>query len=562
MTTPTWWQNAICYQIYPRSFADSNGDGIGDLPGITAKLDYLQGLGVTALWISPFFPSPNFDWGYDVADYTAVAPEYGTLADFDTLLQQAHQRGIRILLDLVLNHTSDQHDWFQQSKSSRDNPYRDWYIWRDGGPNGEPPNDWEAIFGGSAWQYDETTGQFYYHYFFPEQPDLNWRNTAVKQAMFDAVRFWLDRGVDGFRLDAIGSVYEDPALPNTDVEASLAELFMDARTGLFEEGGWDAYRAKMRYQQNLPEVYDLMADLRALIDEYDERLLLGETAEVEYYGRGDNGLHSVFNFEVLNVQPPLNTAEIRRVLTERLPQIPEGAWESNTIGNHDRSRSYSFFADGTADRQRAQLALAMTLFLRGTPVIYYGEEIGMRDGTLPDNPDDFQDGLGTWFYHAVRRQRGLNHEEAWRLASYFCRDRCRNPMQWADAPNAGFAPASVSPWIPANADYAEGINVAAQENDPTSMLAFFKSLTAVRQQNEALRLGNFDLVPDTGEALIFWRTTAEQRCLVALNFGTEPVHLALGETVTAIYPTPASAPATDKLTLPPYAIAIFRSDSF
>lgn len=509
MTSPSWWQNAICYQIYPRSFADSNGDGIGDLPGIISKLDYLQSLGVTAIWISPFFPSPNFDWGYDVADYTDVDPDYGTLADAERLIAEAHRRGIRVILDLVLNHTSDQHPWFQEALSSTKSPYRDWFVWRN------RPNDWESLFGGSAWTKDEQSGDYYYHFFFPEQPDLNWRNPAVKQAMFDAVRFWLDRGVDGFRLDAISCVYETEDFPDCGIDTPLESLFIDLRQGMFEGGGWEAFHNKLRHQMDHPEVHQLMRELRQLVDGYGDRILLGETGEVAFYGNGHDELHSVFNFSIIG---DLDASTLRQTLTERLAALPDGAWESNTVGNHDRSRSWTFYADGKQDKARSQMALAMVMFLPGTPVFYYGEEIGMQDGH-PPAIDEFKDGLGTWFYHAMRRQ-GRPHEEAFKVAAdFFCRDRCRTPMQWSDDANAGFSPAGVETWLPVNAD---GASVAAQEDDPDGMLTFFKEIARLRQSKAALRVGQISLVPDSGSVLLFWREIDDQRCLVALNMSAEP----------------------------------------
>jgi alpha-glucosidase len=560
-TIPSWWQDAICYQIYPRSFADGNGDGIGDIPGIIDKLDYLRSIGVTALWLSPFYPSPNFDWGYDVADYTAVHPDYGTLADIDRLISESNKRNIRIILDLVLNHTSDQHDWFQQSRSGRDNPYHDWYVWRDG-KNGGPPNDWEALFGGSAWQYDETRKQYYYHYFFPEQPDLNWRNPAVKQAIFNAVRFWLDRGVDGFRLDAIGTIYEREGFPDCGEDASLELLFLNARKAIFEAGdagGWSTIDRKLRHQQNLPEVHDLMQELRQLIDSYDERILLGETHEVAYYGNGRNELHSVFNFPLIS---ELNAPELRKVLNERLPSLPDGAWEGNTIGNHDRTRSYTFYADGKHDQQRAQMALAMVMFLRGTPVFYYGEEIGMQDAK-PPAIDEFRDGLGVWFYHALRRH-GEAHDEAFTAAvDFFCRDRCRTPMQWTKEPNAGFSPADVETWLPVRDDFSSGTNVAEQIDDADSMLTFFKQIGAVRQENEALRRGELTLLQESGDVLAFWRHTSHQCCLVALNMSAEVAKVELETAVTsriyANYPEKEWGGETAVINLQPYEIWIGES---
>ncbi|MCB9436532.1 MAG: alpha-glucosidase [Anaerolineales bacterium] len=522
MTTPSWWKDAVCYQIYPRSFADANGDGIGDLRGIIDKLDYLQWLGVTVLWLSPFFPSPQFDVGYDISDYRDVDPDYGSLDDFDHLLAAAHQRGIRVLLDLVLNHTSDQHEWFQQSRLGPDNPYHDWYIWREG-RDGGPPNDWESIFGGSAWQYDETVGQYYYHYFFKEQPDLNWRNPVVKQRMFDEVRFWLDRGVDGFRLDAIGAIYEDPDLPDAEVNVGLEEIFLNWTMGVLE-GTTEAFRQKIRYQDDLPENHGLMKALRELIDTYEDRVLLGETDDPRYYGNGVDELHSVFNFDILRFHPDENfdASQIRQKLLERQPRLPDGVWECNTLSNHDRSRSFSFYGEHPA---RYRVALAMAVLLHGTPVIYNGEEIGMGDYPMQDI-SWFKDNLGVWIYRVLQQKRQIGQEEALMFANIMGRDKCRTPMQWANMPNGGFSPSGVQTWLPVNPNYAVGVNVAEQEQDPESVLHYVRRLIAVRQNHKALRRGVIRFVEHT-TVLAFWREIADQRCLVALNMSDEAVTVQL-----------------------------------
>lgn len=522
MTVPDWWLDAICYQIYPRSFADANGDGIGDLPGIRAKLDYLQALGVTALWISPFFPSPQFDVGYDVADYRGVDPAYGTLADFDALLSEAHQRGMKVLLDLVLNHSSDQHEWFQQAISSRDNPYHDWYVWA-AGKDGGPPNDWESIFGGSAWEYVPALDLYYYHYFFREQPDLNWRNPALRQRMFDEVRFWLDRGVDGFRLDAIGAIFEDPDLPNANVDVGLEEIFLNWTMGVLD-GTTERFMEKVRYQDDLPENHSVMKALRQVVDEYPGRVLLGETDDVRYYGNGEDELHSVFNFDILRVpqEKRLHAPTLREIIQRRLPNVPSGVRECNTIGNHDRHRSASFYAAGLSaaeDEARYRLALALVAFLEGTPVYYNGEEIGMSDLLMPDI-DSFRDNLGVWVYHALQERRGLSQEEALHYANIMGRDKCRTPMQWADAPNAGFCPPDVTPWLPVNPDYAQGVNVATQESAKDSTLHYFRNLLKTRQRSIALRRGRQQLL-ESGAVFAFWRRHEVQQVLVLLNMSAE-----------------------------------------
>ena len=555
MSAPTWWKNAVCYQIYPRSFADSNGDGIGDLQGVIDKLDYLQWLGINTIWFSPFFPSPQFDVGYDISNYHDIDPDYGTLADFDRLLESAHQRGIKVLLDLVLNHTSDQHEWFQQSRSSIDNPYHDWYVWEDG-KNGQMPNDWESIFGGSAWTYDETVGKYYYHYFFKEQPDLNWRNPEVQQRMFDEVRFWLDRGVDGFRLDAIGALFEDSDLPNADVDVSLGEIFLNWTLGVLEDTT-EKFRAKIRYQDDLPENHGVMKQLRNLVDEYHDRILLGETDDIRYYGNGHNELHSVFNFDILRFEAHdnLNAEKIRQKLAMRREILPDGAWECNTIGNHDRTRSFTFYGN---DPARYRVALAMIMFLKGTPVIYNGEEIGMSD-YLMQNIEIFKDNLGVWVYHTLQELREISPEKALEYGNVMGRDKCRTPMQWENAPNGGFSPDGVETWLPINPNFATGVNVSEQHDDPESLLYYLKNIIAVRQGYEALQQGEIELL-DIDNVLAFWRRTEQKQCFVALNMSDEVVTLELDKQIISCIFTSHMRPHEQEslalLTLQPYEVYV------
>ncbi len=523
MTTPQWWREAVCYQIYPRSFADSNGDGIGDILGIINKLDYLNELGITALWISPFYPSAQLDWGYDISDYKAVHPDYGTLDDVDRLIEAAHQRGIHILLDLVLNHTSDQHHWFLEARNSRDNPYRDWYIWHDGSP-GVPPNDWESIFGGSAWEWDPVTEQYYYHFFFKEQPDLNWRNPKVRQAIYDVMRFWLNRGVDGFRLDAIGSLFEDEHLTNSSTEGTLESMFIRARSGVFAD--WELMARKMRYQMNLPEIHEVLAEMRSLVNEYGNRVLLGESADESLCGSGNDQLHSVFNFGLTDL--PLNAAQLHGNLSTRLSRFPVGAQDCNTLSNHDRRRSYSVYADGKHDLQRARAALALITFLPGTPVFYYGEEIGMTNLALTEL-EQLRDEFGIRFYHILRERYGIAHAEAFQTASEFMgRDGARTPMQWSGQPGAGFTSDYVDIWLPVNPNHLLGVSVAAQYSDKNSMLTFFKEIVRLRLENPALKKGDITLLPAHDDVLAFWRESSEQRCLVGLNLSEDPKILPIG----------------------------------
>ncbi|HEX2910102.1 MAG TPA: alpha-glucosidase [Chloroflexia bacterium] len=520
MDSLKWWQKAVFYQIYPRSFADGNGDGIGDFPGITSKLDYLHDLGVDAIWLSPHYPSPFLDCGYDVSDYVEVGPEYGTLADFKTFLAEAHQRQIRVILDLVLNHTSHEHAWFKESASSRDNPKRDWYIWRDG-KEGGPPNNWLSMFGGSAWELDPRTNQYYYHAFLKEQPDLNWRNPAVKQAMWEAVRFWLDLGVDGFRLDAIATIFEHPGLPDHTFELPPDAL---PNSSILNKA---VYEQLMQFQINQQGVHDLMKELRALVDQYPgDRVLVGEDDNVAYHGNGDDELHLVFNFPLM-ITERMTPEHIRANQAVRLVDLPPEAWPCNTLGNHDVSRVWSRYGDGKHDAALARLHLALLLTLKGTPFLYNGEEIGMTNLVLTDI-SQFRDNGALNRYRIMTEKAGMAPEEALQQLIPRTRDRCRSPFQWSNEPNAGFSPQDVTTWLPVNSNYQAGVNAADQENDPGSHLNFYREMLRLRKSTPALVAGNYlALNPQSVDYFAFLRhdPASEQTCLVALNFSAEEQHV-------------------------------------
>ena len=519
MTDLKWWQTAVFYQIYPRSFADGNGDGIGDFIGMIDKLDYLADLGVDALWLSPHFPSPQFDVGYDISDYVNVAPEYGTLDDFKQFLDGAHERGMRVILDLVMNHTSHLHQWFIESRSSRDHPKRDWYIWRDG-RNGGPPNNWYSPFGGSAWEYDEATDQYYYHFFLKEQPDLNWRNPEVKEAMWDATRFWLDLGVDGYRLDAIGTIFENPEMPDQHsdmTEEQLRSIFKRGFPDRPDKKLIELWRSIYEEQVERDGVHQLMQELRTVIDKYPDRVLVGENDDVKYYGNGSNELHLAFNFPLMRTNR-LTPDWIRANQQERLASLPSGAWPCNTLNNHDSTRVYTRFKDGQNDDAIARSALALMLTLRGTPFLYNGEEIGMSDYYLNDI-SLFRDPPAVWFYNGQVAD-GMSPSEALELAAIYSRDRCRTPMQWNNTPNAGFSPEGVQTWLPVNPNFAQGINVDDQQYNPESMLGFYKRMLSLRKQTPALIDGDYTPLHETAEDyLAFTRHSQNsgQTCLVILN---------------------------------------------
>jgi alpha-glucosidase len=480
-----WWQRGIVYQVYPRSFMDSNGDGIGDLPGVISRLDYLRWLGVDALWLSPIYPSPMRDFGYDISDYTAVHPVFGTLEDFDRLVQAAHARELKLILDFVPNHTSDQHAWFRQSRASRDNPRRDWYLWRDPGPGGGPPNNWLSCFGGSAWRLDEKTGQYYYHAFLPEQPDLNWRHPEVVEAMLGVLRFWLERGVDGFRVDVLWHLIKD-------------EHFQDNPPNPMWREGMEPYQALVPVQtSDRPEVHEIVLRMRRLLDEYSDRVMIGEIylpveRLVKYYGADLKGAHLPFNFQL--VQAPWNAGRIASLIDEYERALPEGAWPNWVLGNHDQHRIASRVGPA-----QARIAAMLLLTLRGTPTLYYGDEIGMQDVAIP--ADKIQDP-----FELNVPGRGLG------------RDPERTPMQWSAADHAGFT--AGEPWLPIGADYRE-VNVAAERDDPKSMLALYGRLIALRRGEPALEVGRFEPMKTDSDVLAYIRRSRrdESDFLVALNLG-------------------------------------------
>jgi glycosidase len=471
-----WWTGVI-YQVYPRSFQDTTGNGVGDLAGITARLPYLADLGVDALWISPFYPSPMADFGYDVSDYTDVDPLFGSLDDFDDLLAEAHRMGLRVVIDWVPNHTSDRHPWFVESRSDRVNPRRDWYVWRDPKPDGSRPNNWLSMFGGPAWTWDAGTEQYYLHSFLAEQPDLNWRDEQVQDAMFSAIRFWLDRGVDGFRIDVAHFVMKDPALRDN----------LEHPAPPRSKGHHDAH--------------GVYRDLRSILDGYDgEHFSVGEihiddpTEWASYYGEGNDELHMPFNFSLLKA--PWDATAIRDRVETIEAAVPPGGWPNYVLGNHDEQR-----ITGRLGRDQARVAMMLLLTLRGTATLYYGDEIGMRDREI--SPEAQQDPFG-------RRVPGEG------------RDGCRTPMQWESGVAAGFSPAPERDlWLPLGDDFAT-INVAVESDDPASMLTLTRNLLALRKRIPALRAGTYrglDGLPD--DVYGYERRSGSNRIRVLLSFSDE-----------------------------------------
>jgi alpha-glucosidase len=525
-----WWQNAVFYEIYPRSFADSNNDGIGDLNGIASKLDYLKDLGVDAIWITPCFPSPQVDFGYDVSDYENIDPMYGTLEDFDALAAEAKKHGIRIILDFVVNHTSDQHKWFLDSKSSRDSVHRDWYIWRDGKGPGQPPNNWVSIFGGSTWQFDPTTNQYYYHIFYPQQPDLNWRNPAVQDAMFDVTRWWYKRGVSGFRLDAVDTLFEDPNLHDNPIVKPGKNAFGDP----YEES---------KYNQKLPEVHDVLRGLRKIADE-SNAVLIGETwtadiAELNrYYGEKNDEVQLPMDFLFTTVNK-LSPADFRKQIAA---VNSASGWPTFVISNHDIVRSYDRYGDGVHNDQIAKLMAGLYLTLRGTPIMYYGEEIGMKT-TPPTRKEDVKDPEG---------RTGWPKEKG--------RDGERTPMQWDESENAGFSKGA--PWLPVPPTYKTH-NVADESKDQNSVLVFYKKVLKLHHTNRALLDGSY--IPENENdqnVLSYLRVYKDQAVLVALNMSgakqkvSFDLHKNGFSSAKPLAVTGTSSAKEDVVTLEPYGVFI------
>lgn len=511
-----WWKKTTVYQIYPRSFKDSTGNGIGDLLGVISKLDYLQELGIETIWYSPFFSSPQRDHGYDVSDFRSVAQEYGTIADCEKLIHEIHNREMYVMFDLVLNHTSDQHPWFQESRSSRNNPKRDWYIWRDGKkPEGKtPPNNWKAMIGGSGWHYDELTDQWYWAQFLPFQPDLNYRNPSVKKEMFDTVRYWLDKGVDGFRLDIINTIFEDETLQNN----PFSRKFFPS-----EEDDKSFFQDKI-HTMNHPDNFIFVKELRSVMDEYSdpERFVVGEiSASLETLKRycGDavdktktNGLHLAFLFKSLNAK--LNASVFRRLISEYEQYFTEPHTPTWVFSNHDQMRRISKLGN---DRTKAKLNATLQLTARGVPFIYYGEEIGMINHKLPLKTA--KDPIGQKFSKIPQFLVNLLTKSG---SISLNRDDCRTPMQWTALPNAGFCSEELIPWLPVSSEY-EKYNVDSEESIPDSLLNCYKALLKIRRNTPALHSGSMNLLPPLlfGDLLSYQRIHDEQVVQIWLNFSNK-----------------------------------------
>ena len=543
-----WWKGAVVYEIYPRSFQDSNGDGVGDLNGITARLDYIKSLGVDAIWLTPIYPSPLVDFGYDVSDYTAIDPQYGTLADFDRLVAEAKKRGIRIVMDLVLNHTSDKHAWFQDSASSKDNPKRDWYVWRDGKGPGLPPNNWQSVFGHGGWQYDAKTSQWYWHKFYVEQPDLNWRNPKVAEAMYNVERFWIARGVAGFRLDAITTLFEDPALRD---EGVVKDASGKPEINVFGDPRLDDTRTN-----NLPEVHDILRQVRKVADQASggHAVLIGETyvaniADLKkMYGVHDDELQMPMDLQVGFINK-LDVARFRSLMNDAETGLG-GREPLFVLDNHDNPR-WDRYGDGVHNEDIGRVLATVMLGSRDQVLYYYGDEIGMAT-TPPTRKEDVRDPVGV---------TGWPKEKG--------RDGERTPMQWSAGPNAGFSSTGVKTWLPIPPNAAT-VNVAAQEGRPDTLLAWYRQLGNLRKTNAALRDGQQVMLNTNDSHVLAWlrRAPTGETVLFACNFTAEPQKVSFdlkaldvhATNISALMDAPGQAVPTSlsAIALKPYGVMVLQ----
>ena len=548
-----WWKEAVAYQIYPRSFMDSSGDGIGDLNGIILKLDYLKSLGIDVIWVSPFYKSPNDDCGYDISDYQDIMKEFGTMEDFDRLLAEVHKRGMKLIADLVINHTSDEHPWFIESRSSLDNPKRDWYIWRDG-KNGEEPNNWESIFSGSAWEYDEATGQYYMHLFSKKQPDLNWENEEVRQALYDMVNWWLDKGIDGFRVDAISHIKKEPGLKD-----------MPNPQGLKYVSSFDKH-------MNVEGIHTLLDDLKKnTFDQYDI-MTVGEANGVKvedahlWVGEQEGKFNMVFQFEHLGLwkdqgNQGLNLSELKKILTKWQKGLEGVGWNALYIENHDLARIVSTLGDDQNYWKESTTALGMMYFMmQGTPFIYQGQEIGMTNVKF-NQVEDYQDVQSTGLYYS-KLEQGMAHDDIMEIIWATARGNSRTPMQWSQEANGGFT--TGTPWLAVNPNY-EIINVEAQEKDPHSILNFYKEMIALRKSEDVFIYGSYDLVfEEHTDIYAYIRTLDHKRVLILCNLTNKETGIELDDLSVSSHQLLLSNISVDEhesiheLTLKPFESRIYR----
>lgn len=548
-----WWKEAVGYQIYPRSFQDSNGDGIGDLQGIIQRLDYIKELGIDVIWICPMYKSPNDDNGYDISDYEDIMEEFGTMADFDQLLSEVHQRGMKLIIDLVPNHTSDEHPWFIESRSSKDNPKRDWYIWRDG-KNGAEPNNWESIFGGSAWQYDEVTDQYYMHVFSTKQPDLNWENSEVRGAVYSMMNWWLDKGIDGFRIDAISHIKRRPGLPD------------------MPNPNNEKYVSSFDMHMNQEGIHEFLSEIQASTYGKYDVMTVGEANGVsieeadQWVGEEKGKMNMVFQFEHLDLwdavkKKDLDVVGLKRTLTKWQKGLENDGWNALFIENHDKPRIVSTWGnDGEFWKQSATSMAAMYFLMQGTPFIYQGQEIGMTNVQFP-SIDDYDD-VAVKNMYRLRREEGVPHEEIMEIIWSSSRDNSRTPMQWSDDMNAGFT--SGTPWMKVNPNYTD-INVKAQAEQEDSILSFYKKMISLKKNNQVFTYGKYDLLmEEDAQVYAYTRTSENDRVVVIANltgrdaaFNVEGISLQKEQLLLNNYPVDGHE-NTSKIDLKPYEARVYR----
>ena len=551
-----WWKESVVYQIYPRSFCDSNGDGIGDLNGITGKLDYLKELGIDVIWLSPVYKSPNDDNGYDISDYQAIMDEFGTMEDFDRMLATAHEKGIKIMMDLVVNHTSDEHKWFIESRKSTDNPYRDYYIWRPAKEDGSLPNNWGSCFSGPAWEYDKTTDMYFLHLFSKKQPDLNWDNPAVRQDVFDMMNWWLDKGVDGFRMDVISLISKEPGLPD-------------------KEPGINGY-ATFNVSANGPHVHEYLQEMRQKALNNADTITVGECSgvtleEAKKYARSDEKeLNMVFQFEHMDVDSDekagkwttrkMDLRNLKKILTRWQKGLQDIAWNSLYWENHDQPRSVSRFGNDSDEYREISAKMLATCIhmMQGTPYVYQGEELGMTN--CPFNTlDNFRDLESINAFHELTEQGKMTEEDMMAAIGYKGRDNARTPMQWDDSAYAGFSTAN--PWIMVNPNYTK-INAKDQVNREDSVFKYYQKLIKLRHESELIVYGTYDLILDDDKDIYAYiRTLGDEKLIVYCNFSENTREVELPEEFVnkkVLISNYSDAKANPKITLRPYEAIVIQ----
>jgi len=548
-----WRKEAVGYQIYPRSFQDSNGDGIGDLQGVIQRLDYIKELGIDVIWICPMYKSPNDDNGYDISDYQDIMEDFGTMEDFDQLLNEVHKRDMKLIIDLVLNHTSDEHPWFIESKSSKENPKRDWYIWRDG-VKGKEPNNWESIFGGSAWEYDDETDQYFLHVFSTKQPDLNWENEDVRDALYDTVNWWLDKGIDGFRIDAISHIKKRPGLP--DMPNPKKEKYVSSFDMHMNQKGIHTFLQE--FKDRTYANYDVMSVGEANGVKADEAEL--------WVGKENSKMDMIFQFEHLGLwdaetNPDLDIVELKKVLTRWQKGLEGNGWNALFIENHDKARVVSTWGNDEEYWRESATAMATMYFLmQGTPFIYQGQEIGMTNVQFPSIED--YDDVAVKNLYRLKREEGVPHQDIMDIIWASSRDNSRTPMQWTDEVNSGFT--NGKPWMKVNPNY-KTINVKAQEKDESSILNFYKKMIQLKKKEDVFTYGIYDLLLEKDKQIYaYTRTGEDQSMIVITNLSTDDAVCDLGELEVSSsnlllnnYDV-NSHEIVSKITLKPYEARVYR----